>query len=142
MIEQKTICPQLNERILTQLKLKNIETVYVRHCPNAFGLSITQGDGFKVTYSGDTMPSPSLVKLGMDSDILIHEATMEDDLAAEAVIKMHSTMSQAIQIGKEMNAKYTLLTHFSQRYAKIPRGCEHFDSDVGIAFDNMVVSFY
>jgi ribonuclease Z len=29
-------------------------------------------------------------------------------------------MAQAIDVGRRMNAKYTILWHFSQRYAKIP----------------------
>lgn len=78
---------------------------------------------------------------GKDSDLLIHEATFEDELSHEAKIKMHSTTSEAISIGKRMNAKFTLLTHFSQRYYKIPVITEHFDDKVGMAFDNMRVSW-
>lgn len=80
------------------------------------------------------------VIVGMDSDVLIHEATMEDELSHEAVIKMHSTTSQAIEVGRLMHAKNILLTHFSQRYAKLPRFNENFDDNIGIAFDNMQVT--
>lgn len=66
---------------------------------------------------------------------------MEDDLAKEAVIKMHSTTSQAIKVGNDMGAKYIILTHFSQRYAKLPRFNENFAENVGIAFDNMLVRY-
>lgn len=76
---------------------------------------------------------------GKNTDLLIHEATMEDELEDEAQIKMHSTTSQAIKVGQEMDAKFTLLTHFSQRYAKLPRFNDNFSSSVGIAFDNMLV---
>jgi ribonuclease Z len=62
---------------------------------------------------------------------------MEDDMEAEAKQKMHSTISQAIQQGKEMNARYMIMTHFSQRYAKIPRMENDVDKNVAIAFDNM-----
>ncbi|XP_022916728.1 ribonuclease Z, mitochondrial isoform X2 [Onthophagus taurus] len=137
LLEEEVISKDLKESILKRLNLTNINTVLVRHCPNAFGVSFTHSDGYKVTYSGDTMPCPNLVKLGKDSDLLIHEATMEDELASEAVLKMHSTTSQAISIGQQMNAKYTLLTHFSQRYARLPRFNENFKENVGIAFDNM-----
>ena len=65
---------------------------------------------------------------------------MEDELAEEAAFKMHCTMSQALEVGKKMNARYTLLTHFSQRYAKLPRiNGNDLPSNVGIAFDNMEV---
>ena len=38
-----------------------------------------------------------------------------------------------------MNAQHTLLTHFSQRYAKVPL-LDNLPASVGIAFDNMKVS--
>lgn len=76
---------------------------------------------------------------GRESDLLIHEATMEDELMREAQSKLHSTTSQAIKAGLQMGAKFTLLTHFSQRYAKLPRLNDNFTKDVGIAFDNMQV---
>jgi ribonuclease Z len=45
--------------------MSDIETTLVKHCPNAFGVSFTHTNGWKVTYSGDTMPCDSLVKLGL-----------------------------------------------------------------------------
>ena len=38
----------------------------------------------------------------------------------EAVLKRHSTVGEAIRIARKMNAKSMILTHFSQRYPKIP----------------------
>lgn len=90
------------------------------------------------------MPCEDLVKLGQDCDLLIHEATMEDDLAKEAKMKLHSTTSQAIRAGEQMRSKFTLLTHFSQRYSVIPplpnddKGSKL--NNVGIAYDNMHIS--
>jgi len=55
---------------------------------------------------------------------------------------LHSTTSQAIDVGMKMNARFILLTHFSQRYAKVPVFNESFSSQVGIAFDNMKVSLF
>lgn len=89
------------------------------------------------------MPCPDLIRIGQDSTILIHEATMEDDLEDEAKFKMHSTTSQAIQQGKRMNAKYTILTHFSQRYSKLPRfESDSVETNVGLAFDNMQLTVH
>lgn len=67
---------------------------------------------------------------------------MEDELIKDARYKMHSTTSQAIEVGRQMNAQYTVLTHFSQRYARIPRLHEYQTetyNNVGIAYDNMQV---
>lgn len=131
----------LPEEKATLLGLCSLKTCGVVHCPNAFGVAMTinHEHPFKLTYSGDTKPCNSLIELGMDSTLLIHEATMEDELIDDALAKMHSTVSQAIEQGRKMNAKYTLLTHFSQRYAKIPRIEQHLMENVGIAFDNMEV---
>lgn len=64
---------------------------------------------------------------------------MEDELADDALAKMHSTVSQAIEQGHKMGAEYIILTHFSQRYAKIPRIEQGLVNNVGIAFDNMEI---
>lgn len=126
--------------ILGDLELQKMETCGVRHCANSFGVALTHKDGWKVSYSGDTMPCDYFIRIGMDSDVCIHEATMEDDLVREAALKQHSTVSQAIEVGNKMNAKFILLTHFSQRYAKVPKIDGDLAPNVGIAFDNMQVS--
>lgn len=137
--------PLIDKRIAV-MGLSYVRTCLVRHCPHSFGVafevtaSSLRSRPFKITYSGDTMPCDDLVELGRDSDVLIHEATMEDELEEQARYKMHSTVSQAIKQGRLMNAKYTILTHFSQRYAKLPRIEADLAADVFIAFDNMEVT--
>ncbi|KAH8394866.1 hypothetical protein KR222_008264 [Zaprionus bogoriensis] len=136
----------LSDKRVERMGIACIGTCLVRHCPHAFGVSLTlqaehEGEPVKLTYSGDTMPCPDLVELGRHSTVLIHEATMEDDLEEEARMKTHSTISQAIQQGRDMRAKHTILTHFSQRYAKCPRLPSSEDMQrVAIAFDNMQVT--
>ncbi|XP_064601279.1 zinc phosphodiesterase ELAC protein 2-like [Liolophura sinensis] len=126
--------------VLEETGLREFLPVMVEHCKNAFGVCLTHQRGWKLVYSGDTMPCNRLVQAGEDCDLLIHEATMEDDLEEEAKYKTHSTTSQAIDVGIRMKAKFILLTHFSQRYSKIPVFNEKFTDKVGIAFDNMRVS--
>ncbi len=72
--------------------------------------------GKKVTYSADTMPCQELIELGMNSDVLIHEATFSKELASIAAEKNHSTSVDAAEIAKKMNAKQLILTHISSRY--------------------------
>ena len=97
--------------------------------------------GYSIVYSGDTMPSEKLIAMGKKCDLLIHEATMEDELEADARLKFHSTISQAIEVAEKMEAKFTILTHFSQRYAKLPFMDERdfVNGNVGLAFDFMTV---
>ena len=49
-------------------------------------------------------------------------------------------MSQAIKIGQDMEAKFIMLTHFSQRYSAMPVLPENMPDNVGVAFDFMKVS--
>uniref|UniRef100_A0A665TJJ6 Zinc phosphodiesterase ELAC protein 2 n=1 Tax=Echeneis naucrates TaxID=173247 RepID=A0A665TJJ6_ECHNA len=117
--------------------LSQFQTCLVRHCKNAFACSFTHRSGWKLAFSGDTMPCDGFVRIGKDASLLIHEATLEDGMEAEAAEKRHSTTSQAIGIGMEMNAGFIMLNHFSQRYAKIPLFSEDFSDRVGISFDHM-----
>ncbi|CAB4433419.1 unnamed protein product [Rhizophagus irregularis] len=119
--------------------INKVETVAVIYCPNSFGISIEHSDGWKIVYSGDTRPCDDLVRVGKDATLLIHEATFENDLTEQALSKNHSTTEEAISVGERMNAHTLLLTHFSQRYPKVPV----FTDDhgiVGISFDLMQVS--
>ncbi|XP_071519482.1 ribonuclease Z, mitochondrial-like [Panulirus ornatus] len=128
------------DNLCSQLDMKRIDMTFVIHCPNSFGVAWTHKDDWKLVYSGDTMPCKGLVDIGQNCDLVIHEATMEDELEEDARIKTHCTTSQAIQVGRDMNARHILLTHFSQRYAKVPL-LEDLPLQVGIAFDNMKVCF-
>uniref|UniRef100_A0A0N4ZYN2 ribonuclease Z n=1 Tax=Parastrongyloides trichosuri TaxID=131310 RepID=A0A0N4ZYN2_PARTI len=122
--------------------LKNIKAVPVKHMGAANGYILTDTKDRKFVFSGDTMPCDLLVREGMNADILIHEATFEDDFEKEAFRKKHSTIKQAVTVGKEMNAKYTLLTHFSARYHKVPMLPEYLEeNNAGIAFDLMRIKF-
>ncbi|EMR11049.1 hypothetical protein PNEG_00648 [Pneumocystis murina B123] len=130
--------------LLKDLSLSSFSTVNAIHCPWSFCMQFTHLDGWKVAYSGDTRPNENFVKLGMNSTLLIHEATLDDDKLEEAIKKKHSTTSEAIDIGKRMNANFTLLTHFSQRYPKIPNFIMNDNNNqnrLGIAFDGMEIEF-
>lgn len=52
-------------------------------------------------FSGDTQPTEVLAEVGRNANLLIHEATMADDQAEMAMIKAHSTVGQAIEIGRK-----------------------------------------
>ncbi len=72
--------------------------------------------GRKIVYSGDTRPVRSLEKLAESADLLIHEATLDDDLTERAEEDGHSTPSQAARTAKKAKAKRLVLTHISSRY--------------------------
>ncbi|KAF2683738.1 hypothetical protein K458DRAFT_431946 [Lentithecium fluviatile CBS 122367] len=111
------------------LGLTDIQACSVRHCHGAMAVSLTfprsatdpdNVKPLKVSYSGDCRPSKDFATIGRDSTVLIHEATFDDELVGDARAKKHSTTSEALGIGASMDAKAVVLTHFSQRYQKIP----------------------
>ncbi|KAL0932084.1 tRNA processing endoribonuclease [Colletotrichum truncatum] len=118
--------------------------VPVNHCVNAYAGVLTWPSGLKIAYSGDCRPSDNFVKVGKGATLLIHESTFDDDKLSDAKAKKHSTMSEALDVGYRMGARRVLLTHFSQRYAKVPiiekRETENgADQAVLLAFDQMRV---
>lgn len=74
--------------------------------------------GRKVAYSGDTRPTKRIIKLAQDADLLIHDATFDDELSERAEEDGHSTPSQAAKIAKAAKVKRLILTHISARYEK------------------------
>ena len=100
--------------------LSNLLSCAVAHCWGAQAVSLTFPTGFKFSYSGDCRPSRTFADIGKGSTVLLHEATFDDGLKVEALAKKHSTTSEAIGVGVAMGARRVILTHFSQRYQKVP----------------------
>lgn len=102
-------------------KLANCRAI---HCQDSYSVTLDfellNGSKFRMSYSGDTRPNPQFARLGRHSDLLLHEATHSDELAAEAKMKRHSTIGEALTVAKQMQAKHVVLTHFSQRYPSLP----------------------
>jgi ribonuclease Z len=72
--------------------------------------------GRKIVYTGDTRPFKGFVKFADGADLLIHDATFDDDLAERAEEDGHSTSSQAAENAKKAKVKRLVLTHISARY--------------------------
>jgi ribonuclease Z len=72
--------------------------------------------GRKVVYTGDTRPSKALVQLADCADLLIHEATFDDELAERAKEDGHSTPKDAAKTARKAEVRRLVLTHISARY--------------------------
>ncbi|XP_052223290.1 zinc phosphodiesterase ELAC protein 2-like [Dreissena polymorpha] len=68
----------LLQQVKTRLCLTDLQLCQVLHTKSSAGLVMQHNDGWKLVYSGDTMPCETLVKAGRNCDILIHEATFND----------------------------------------------------------------
>jgi ribonuclease Z len=134
---------ELNTMLNAKLGITSILTVPVSHCYQSFA-AVIDGTSFgRLVYSGDCRPSDYLVRVGQGADLLVHEATFEDGMEEEAVLKMHATVSEALSVAKRMGAKACVLTHFSQRYPRIAPLCEEdaqLPFPVAFAFDFMKIT--
>lgn len=71
--------------------------------------------GVSFSYSGDTIPSMLFAWMSRRVDVMVHEATFNDDQRSYALKTSHSTKSEAQNIFQASQAKRLLLTHFSNR---------------------------
>ncbi|XP_019254358.1 PREDICTED: zinc phosphodiesterase ELAC protein 2-like isoform X2 [Nicotiana attenuata] len=103
----------------------------------------------QVTLGISYVPTFSCVKIklaiqivahGLDFSFTIILATFEDGLLEEAITRNHSTIKEAIEVGRSAGAYRIILTHFSQRYPKVPALDEVSMQRTCIAFDLMSVN--
>ena len=131
----------MGKRLYDELGITSCVSIPVAHCLRSYAVIIDGTSFGKVAYSGDCRPSNRFADVGLDTDLLIHEATFVDGMEEDAVLKRHSTVGDAIDVATKMNAKSLVLTHFSQRYPKISQMKRTKDQEIGIpivfAFDFM-----
>ena len=72
--------------------------------------------GRKIVYTGDTRTFKGFAKFAAGADLLVHDATLDDELAEKAEEDGHSTPSQAAENAKKGKVKQLILTHISARY--------------------------
>ena len=71
----------------------------------------------KFAFVGDNSKfSPAMAMLCQDCDVLVHEATVHDDSASEAIRRGHSTPGMAGQVAQEVNAQVLVLNHISAKF--------------------------
>ncbi|KAL1210963.1 tRNase Z TRZ3 [Cardamine amara subsp. amara] len=150
--DNSSVLPSLKnlKKVLSEIGLEDLISFPVVHCPQAFGVVVKAAErvnsdgeripGWKMVYSGDSRPCPETVEASRDATVLIHEATFEDALIEEALAKNHSTTKEAIDIGSSAGVYRIVLTHFSQRYPKIPVIDESHMHNTCIAFDLMSIN--
>ncbi|KAG5982528.1 hypothetical protein E4U55_001778 [Claviceps digitariae] len=121
-------CPHSNEEIcnITTYKhlcvenfgLTGIKRIPVSHCWHSHATELELTSGLRIAYSGDCRPSRDFSYACKGAHLLVHECTFGNDKQDHAKQKKHSTMAEALRVARNMRARRTLLTHFSQRYSK------------------------
>ncbi|THD20729.1 Zinc phosphodiesterase ELAC protein 1 [Fasciola hepatica] len=89
--------------------------------------------GHRIAIMGDSYDSGSLIRLvkslfeqgkltNIQLDVLVHETTFQNSMAAEAIQKGHSTPDRVAQLSSDLDVQLLILTHFSHRYSPIESG--------------------
>lgn len=70
-----------------------------------------------ITIIGDTRQTKQACLLAAGADVLVHEATFEDNEENKAYYYFHSTSTQAAKIATEAGVGQLILNHYSARYS-------------------------
>ena len=114
-----------------------VTATLVNHAPvfPSFAFRFDTPDG-SITFSGDTSPSDNLVKLGRDTDVLVHEVLDAEAVAAafptphtpqvEALIAhllgSHTTIEQVGPVATRAGARTLVLNHLFRRTTRARAG--------------------
>lgn len=102
-VERVLLSPGDGEGVV---EIAGLRVVYasVDHSRPALGFRFERTDVAAVAYSGDTAPSPAVVRLARGVRLLVHEATGD--------FPGHSTAAQAGRIAREAGAERLVLVHY------------------------------
>lgn len=68
-------------------------------------------DGRCIAYSGDSSLNTNFVSMINGCDVLVHEASVDDEFKSEALKYGHSTVDDAVRVAEEAGVKRLVLVH-------------------------------
>ncbi|GIL91146.1 hypothetical protein Vretifemale_18806, partial [Volvox reticuliferus] len=123
-----------------RLGLAALKPFPVDHIKDTHGLVLEGRAGWRLVFSGDTRPCQKTVDAARGATLLVHEATFEESMQAEARAKRHSTTAEAVGVGEKAGVYRTVLTHFSTRYPTLPELDLSRHPRVAVAMDLMSIN--
>ncbi len=95
------------------------------HVIESVGIKIIEkSSGKSITYTSDTAPSDNIVKLAMNSDVIIHEVSMSEGFEEHAHKHGHSTIRDALEIARKARCRYLIPVHYYVKEIVIPKHVE------------------
>lgn len=121
-VTSRPLSNAVKAQLASDTSIIDLKTCAAIHCNYAYSVSmkfkLSEDETFKISFSGDTRPNVKFVELGMDSDVLIHEASLDDVNIEEALEKKHTTVVEAVRVAQLMKCRKVILTHFSTRFSE------------------------
>jgi len=98
--------------------------------------------GRTFVYTGDTLPTDTVIDASEEADLLVHDATFAEDRNERAEATAHSTAREAAEVATQAGVRTLALTHISTRYAGqadtlAAEARDVFDGEVFVAEDDM-----
>ena len=90
-----------------------------------------------VTILGDTKPTPAILPLAQNANVLVHECTFEADEAKMAHAYHHSTSVQAASAALDAGVQQLYLNHISARY--LGREAKQLESQARVVFPRTIL---
>ncbi|XP_071489943.1 zinc phosphodiesterase ELAC protein 1-like [Diadema antillarum] len=97
--------------------------------------------GRKIVILGDTSDSSCMIPIAMETDLLVHEATLANEHQALCLERGHSTPAMAGEFAAKVKCKHLVLSHFSQRYYTISHETKEGDESVQKLLDQARAAF-
>jgi ribonuclease BN (tRNA processing enzyme) len=94
-------------------------------------------DDTALAYTGDTGPTSKVEDLGRDADVLLSEATWQDE---DELLPFHLSARQAAVIAREAGAGLLLLTHIwptSDKDVSRAQAAEEFSGPIELATEGL-----
>ncbi|PNY10429.1 zinc phosphodiesterase ELAC protein 2-like, partial [Trifolium pratense] len=126
-VDKDAVYPLLRKLkgVIQEAGLSALISFPVVHCPQSYGVVLKAEE--RINSVGKVIPGWKI-------------ATFEEGMVEEAIAKNHSTTNEAIEMGEKANVYRIILTHFSQRYPKIPVFDKAHMDKTCIAFDLMSIN--
>lgn len=93
--------------------------------------------GCIVTILGDTRYCQAAVDLAKDADVLVHEATFDEQTAKLASIYGHATNEEAALVAKQAGVKQLFMNHISARF--LPNDLQRLEQHAKSIFANSTI---